>query len=263
MTIVSSSIGTFPSGFGQKEVIESIDENIILADRDYNVQWANPAATSFLQKVASLFGASDENAIIGMNMSHFHRKPEKQRNIMANLTHTHKAVIQIKDVYTAEIIVNPIRNEKKDISGYSILLMDVTERLKEQEEREKIIEDLSVPILKIWTSVLAVPLKGALSNERQAILTEQLMEACVRQGAKYVLLDLSGVGVEDDWMVERLNQLQHGLKLIGTTPITVGISSRLALSLSKIDTRVNWKTFANIEQGIRYILAFENMDIIE
>lgn len=255
----TASIGNFLEEYGQMEVLESIDENIILSDAKFNVQWANPAGASFLRKIAKLYGVTDEKQMIGMNMNHFHAKSSHQEGIMNSLEATHKAVIHFKDKYTAEIIVNPVRNKEGQKVGYSILLLDVTDKLKEQEEREQLIHDMSVPILKVWKSVLAVPLKGALDEVRFAVLTEQLMNACADYNAKYVLLDLSGIQVEEVYMLERLNQLQYALKLIGTEPITVGISPKLAMSLSKAET--DWLTFNSVEYGIRYILKKENMQI--
>lgn len=253
------SIGSFSDIFGQQEVLESIDENIILADKNCHGQWANPAAANFLDKIAKLYGQESKEDFIGANMSRFHNQPEKQENIMKNLNTTHKAVIQFKDTYSAEIIVNPIRCSEGEIVGYSILLMDVTDKLKVQVEQKKLIQDLSVPILKIWDSVIGVALKGALNEERHHVLTEELMNACVNYKARYVLLDLSGIEVKGEHMVSQLNHLQQALKLVGTMPITVGISPKLALALVK--TEVDWLSFSTMEQGIRHILNIENLFI--
>ena len=58
------SIGSFSDIFGQQEVLESIDENIILADKNYNVQWANPAGANFLDKIAKLYGQGSNEDFI-------------------------------------------------------------------------------------------------------------------------------------------------------------------------------------------------------
>jgi rsbT co-antagonist protein RsbR len=250
-----TAIGKLPGTIEYKWILESIGENIIIADKGYNVLWMNAKAKQLFEQVAYLFGVEDVRNMVGMNMTAFHRNPQYQLDIMKNLTSTHRATINIKDEYIADIVITPIRNAKEEVEGYIVMLMDVTEKTRKETEQEQLIKELSVPILQVWNHVLALPIIGVLNEDRYNTLLERVLDECIKTRAQYILIDLSGLKKMDDVSGFQINKMCQALGLLGVTCYIVGISPHLALSLTDFD--YSWTTFSSTEEGLKHVFSKE------
>ncbi|MFC7371368.1 hypothetical protein ACFQPF_06750 [Fictibacillus iocasae] len=113
-------------------VLDSIGENIIIADKSFTIRWMNAYAARLFEVVVPLYGLSSPEDLIGMSMDRFHKQPSYQQHIMENLTEGHRARIKIKDRFVADIVVTTIKNEINEIEGYVVMLMDVTTKAEEE-----------------------------------------------------------------------------------------------------------------------------------
>lgn len=232
------------------KVLESIEENIIVADPNYNIIWINPKAADLLKNVIPLFDIKTLDDLIGINMSHFHKEPEYQREIMRNLTDYHRARINIKNHYIADIVINPIW-ENKTIIGYVVMLMDVTTRVQEEERKNRIIQELSAPILHMWDRTYVIPLIGIVDNERFEIILYKLLKHCGNREIDFFIIDFSGV---NEWNgAIPFNDMITSLWLMGISPIIVGIKPELAPKLMIDSSKV--KTFVTSNAAIKYIVS--------
>lgn len=253
-------IGHFPFELNSQLMLEGIQETIMVADLDYRIQWLNSTAVKQLGPLFKLYGVTQPENAIGMSMDMFHTSPAHQQRLMSALETTHRARITIKDQYVAETIIHPIY-EDGEKRGYLLMLLDVTTQANAEKEREKIIEELSTPILKIWDSVLAVPIVGKIDELRGKKLTEKVLEECVKERARHFLIDLSSLKEMNDHIAYHINNIHEALRLIGTKCVIVGISAEMALSLVNYD--YHWKTFASVRQSIAYILKEEGKEITD
>ncbi|KAB7705991.1 PAS domain-containing protein [Bacillus aerolatus] len=247
-----NSIGQIPSNISLFQALDSIGENIIIADKDYNICWMNSHAVKLLSAVAPLYGLPGAEDIIGQNMSTFHAQPEVQQKIMDELTSGHQARITIRDLYAADIVITPIRNDDHDLVGYVVILMDVTTKAEEEKKNEKLIQALSVPILKIWKKTIALPLIGEIDAERANRLISSVLKECAAHGIQFALIDLSGLYSFDEEIREHLQRLNDCLNLIGTECIIVGITPELAMSIGVLN--INVRTFNTPHAGLEYVL---------
>ncbi|WP_174728048.1 STAS domain-containing protein [Mesobacillus harenae] len=253
------AIGKIPASIPELNIINSIGENIIVADKDYNVAWVNPTAASLLTNIAPLFGMNNASEIIGMNMNHFHQNPDHQNRIMGQLEKSHRARINIKDEFVTDIIINPIYNSN-EIKGYVVMLMDVTTKAEEESRREKLIEALSVPILKIWDKTIAIPLFGGFDLDRGELLLTKVLEYCTDQGMEYVLLDVTGLTEWTEETASYLKKLADSLKIIGSECIFVGMSPELAIAFAHY--QFNYPTLSTTQDGLEYVLKTEKRTIL-
>lgn len=104
-----------------------------------------------------------------------------------------------------------------------------------------------------------MPITGKMDIERGKKLTETVLEAVVKEQARYLLIDLSSLHSLDEEHGYYINTLHDALRLIGTTCLIVGLSSKMALSL--VDSQFNWRTFSTVQQSISYILEKKNCRI--
>lgn len=245
---------SIPINITSTDALNSIGENIIIADKDYNVTWMNATAVKSMTVIAPLFGLEGAEQIIGMNMDEFHRMPQYQRRIMSELKETHRARINIRNKFAADIVISPITSlaQSGEVEGYMVMLMDVTTKAEEEKKRETMIEELSVPILHIWDKTIALPLKGELDHERGEKVISTVLEECVSGGVEFVMISLSGINRFDDSIRQNLQNLYDCLKLIGVECIIVGITPELAIRIGEFKDIV---TFSHSNVGLKYIMS--------
>lgn len=246
------ALGTIPENISLLNALDYIGETIIIADNSYAIKWMNSEACRLLSEVVPLFGLKDCQELIGMNMDAFHKQPEHQRQLMGKLDDVHRSRINIRNEFVTDIIVTPIKNAEKEIEGYIVMLMDVTTQAEEQKRSEKLIKQLSIPILHIWEKTIALPLIGEFDKYRSDQLLATVLMECSEKGIEHVLVDLSGITEFEDQVHYQIQMLTDSLKLIGTDCILVGISPKLAMSIVSLES--NTKTFSTAYQGLKYII---------
>ena len=122
-------------------------------------------------------------------------------------------------------------------------LDDAARALAQLEARDATIRELLTPILPLPNRALLVPLIGALDSTRAAHLTTALLKAVQDRGARFVVLDLTGVPVVDTQVADVLLRCEQALRLLGAKAVLTGIRGDVAqtivdlgVDLSKITT---------------------------
>lgn len=249
------AIGALPENVSAVKILESIGENILLADTHFNIIWINPVAASLLSQVAPLYGIENVEKLIGLNMSFFHKAPQRQQAIMEQLHSTHRARIHIKGKFVTDIIVTPVK-EDEGIKAYIVMLMDVTTTSDEEKRKEKQIKALSVPIMQVWENTIAIPLFGEFDLERGELLLSRVLQYVVKNRISYVLVDLGGLS---DWNTETgayIKKLGDSLRIIGAECFIAGIAPEAAVSFTAFD--FNYPTFTSIKNGLVHVMRKEN-----
>jgi len=237
--------------------MDSIGENIIIADPQYNVTWMNSSAAQLLSNVAPLYGFNHVEELIGVNMGTFHRDPAYQEKVMENMREKHRARITIRDVFVADIVITPILCEMDNIQGYVVMLMDVTTKAEEDLKREKLINELSIPTITIWKQTIALPLKGLFDKERADRVLITVLEECVADNIRNVLIDLSGLSDFGDETKQEIQKLYDCLRLVGSTCILVGITPQFAKAMAEDHLNTDMLTFQTAYAGLQYIMSQE------
>lgn len=250
-----TAIGKFPMNISLLTAIDSIGENIIIADKDFNITWMNSSAAELLAKVAPLFGFAEANELIGKNMDQFHKQPHYQRAIMKQLDNTYRARITIKNRFVADIVVTPIKDQSRELQGYIVMLMDVTTKAEEDKEKEKLIQALLVPMISIWENTIALPLIGKFDKERADLVISSVLHECTARKIHHVLIDLSGLYEYEDETKFELQKLSDCLKLIGTQCILVGINPKLAMTAGDLDKTI--LSFQSAYDGLLHIMKMK------
>lgn len=247
------ALGEIPVELKVENILSAIGENLILADVNYNIVWLNPAAVQLLSQLIKPYGIKNIEDLIGMNMDAFHEKPVRQRAIMDRLEKSHRTRINIRDRVVTDIVIDPIWKTEKEIAGYVVMLMDVTVKAQEEEKREQLIEELSVPVMQIWDHALALPLRGSLDEERFDLILSKLLNECKEQHAYYVVVDLSGVKKGHDQITYQLDRMISALELMGTSCLIAGVQPILAEQLFHFTRKVPF--FPNVKAATKYIIS--------
>jgi len=155
----------------------------------------------------------------------------------------------------------PERDLFGEIVGLYAVVQDITEErdaqqaLLEQRGRiasqERTIAEIVSPIIEVWQGVLVVPLIGGLGEERAAVLTEKLLSGVVERGARFAILDLTGVDTVDTATAHHLFQVMRCVELLGCTCMVSGIRASVAQTMVELGLAMTAKTFPTLAGALR------------
>jgi len=98
-----------------------------------------------------------------------------------------------------------------------------------RQQRE--IAELSTPVVKLWDSVLALPLIGTLDSQRTQVVMENLLQSIVDEGAAIAIIDITGVPTVDTLTAQHLLKTVAAARLMGADCIISGIRPQIAQTI--------------------------------
>lgn len=135
-------------------------------------------------------------------------------------------------------------------------LNDLESKLQIIEQQRQTLDVLSVPIIRLWDGVLAVPVLGAVDAERSNQLMERLLSAVQEQRAEFAILDVTGVGSLTSETARHFIRLLRAVSLIGAQGLISGIGATLARSLNSLDVDLSeLRSFASLREALSYSLS--------
>lgn len=128
--------------------------------------------------------------------------------------------------------------------------------------RERLISELSAPLIPITENILVLPLIGSVDSSRAQVIMDSLLQAVDSHNADVVIIDVTGVPVMDTGVANHLLRMTDAASLVGAKTILVGITPRVAqtivelgVDLSSITTR------SNLQGGVEYALRLQGRHI--
>jgi len=144
------------------------------------------------------------------------------------------------------------------ITHYFGYLFDITERIAELtrlEKNEQIIRQLKTPVLRVWDGVLAMPVLGAVDEERAAQMTETLLQEVSNSAMSVAVLDLTGLEEVDGATMEYLVRMVRAVQLLGCKCVVSGISPAVARVIVGLGIDITTlSTFATLQSALAYAL---------
>ena len=118
--------------------------NVLIADNDRNIIYANRAVIEMLRKAESGIRQALPNfsaeRLLGSNIDQFHRDPARQQHMLATFTSNHKAQINIGN-RTFALSANPVINERGERLGSVVEWLDRTDEVAVENEIAQIVEN--------------------------------------------------------------------------------------------------------------------------
>jgi anti-anti-sigma regulatory factor/HAMP domain-containing protein len=132
-------------------------------------------------------------------------------------------------------------------------LRELQESMDARETLEQTIQGLSSPVLPVMDGVLVMPLIGVIDSERAALLMTSLLRAIEQHRATIVIMDVTGVPLIDTQVARVLLQAADAARLLGATPVLVGIRPELAQTIVGLGVDLSpLVSHADLQTGIRY-----------
>lgn len=166
----------------------------------------------------------------------------------------------------------PARNGVGEIVGHYGVSQDITDRkqdelrMREQlatiEAQQRAIAELVSPVIEVWSGVLVVPLIGALTDDRAAVLAEHLLERVVHRGAAFAILDLTGVDALDARQAEHLVRVLRSLDLLGCACLFSGLRPSVASAMVTLDLEIpEGRTHPTLAEALRRCLRSDALQM--
>ncbi|WP_438040536.1 STAS domain-containing protein [Sorangium sp. So ce128] len=139
-----------------------------------------------------------------------------------------------------------------DVSDSRLVEKELRIQLDQIAAQQKVIRDLSTPIIEVWDGVLTLPMVGTVDSVRTAEVMDSLLAQIVEKRARFAILDLTGVEVVDTRVASHLIQLITAIRLLGADGIVAGIKPTVAqtmvalgLDLTQLNTQRNLRAALN------------------
>lgn len=97
-------------------------------------------------------------------------------------------------------------------------------------QQEEMLE-LSTPVVKLWDSILALPLIGTLDSARTQVVMESLLQAIVETESSIAIIDITGVPTVDTLVSQHLLKTVAAARLMGAECIISGIRPQIAQTI--------------------------------
>jgi rsbT co-antagonist protein RsbR len=161
---------------------------------------------------------------------------------------TMTGTLQARDAALAEQVVRAERARAEAEHARA----ELQQQLATVAEQRELIGNLSLPILPVDGDTLVMPLIGALDERRMA----QALTAVERSGARYVLLDVTGVPVLDTGVAEGIRTLMQAVRLLGAELVLVGIRPEVAQTMVSYSIDITQvQTRASLAEGLASVRA--------
>jgi PAS domain S-box-containing protein len=132
----------------------------------------------------------------------------------------------------------PVRDESGRIVQWVGTCTDIEEQKQMEallarlnEERERMLEEVSTPVVPVLEGVLVMPLIGSLDSVRMERATRAALEEVTRTGARRLIIDITGARIVDSHAVANLSNLVGALRLVGAEPSVTGVGAHVAQNL--------------------------------
>lgn len=153
---------------------------------------------------------------------------------------------------------------KKADDEKSLMLSELMTVTEEQAQLLGLVEELTLPVVRLYHGVLLLPVVGALDTHRMTRLNQELLQALATHRAQVAIIDLTGVPHLDATVAERLAQTAQAVKFMGCQFMLVGIHPRLARTLAKLELeKAGVATYADLQGGLEHALWTVRHRIVE
>lgn len=122
--------------------------------------------------------------------------------------------------------------------------------------QQRIIRDLSSPIIPITDQILVLPLVGTIDTERAATIMESMLEAIGKHQAEVLIIDITGVPVVDTSVANHLLQATRAVQLLGAQAMLVGITPEVANTVVQLGIDLSsLVTKTTLQSGLEFAMA--------
>ncbi|KAB8143966.1 STAS domain-containing protein [Chloroflexia bacterium SDU3-3] len=250
----------------------------IAAPTGQTPQNADERTAIALAQIDSMIGMSDQSdQILEQTLQELTRSQLAYSDdidpAMQTILHEHDAVraaILEKYPESAEALNLVFELERLTVRRNRAVTKRMSDQLQQQLQESSAdkmalraaVQELSTPIIPLYSGILGVPLVGRIDDARAQNITEQLLDAIAREQADIVLMDVTGISTMDTSVANHLMQTASAASLLGSQVVLVGISAEIAQTLVMMNVELgSLVTLSDLQSGVEYALEKLGMEI--
>jgi anti-anti-sigma factor len=131
------------------------------------------------------------------------------------------------------------------------LTAELQASLQAQHELDRIVAEISVPVIPIRDDTLIVPLVGNIDSARADQARAIVLERIEHHRARTIILDVTGVAVIDTHVAAALIQLAAAARLMGAATVLTGIRPEVAQALVHLGIDLgDLRTSATLQESL-------------
>lgn len=114
---------------------------------------------------------------------------------------------------------------------------------------------MATPIIRVWDDVVTLPIVGVVDSVRASEMKEALLQSVARTGARFAIVDMTGVETVDTATADHIMRLMQGVQLLGAQGIITGIQPAVAQIMVSLGVDMGGvMTLRSLQEGLRYSL---------
>lgn len=117
----------------------------------------------------------------------------------------------------------------------------------------QLVENLSVPIIPINTSVCILPLIGSVDSHRTNILEEKVLTEISRSRIQTLIIDMSGIANMEVDVIHHLMKIIEGTAMMGCKSVITGLRADVVRKMIQLDLSFDQKTktLGTLQQALK------------
>ena len=129
---------------------------------------------------------------------------------------------------------------------------DLRQRVEAQQDA---IHSMSTPIIQVWDDIVTMPVVGLVDSVRAADMKNSLLETVARTGAKFAIVDLTGVDTVDTATADHLLKVMRAVGLLGARCVITGIQPSVAQIIVALGLDMQGViTLRSLREGLKYCM---------
>jgi rsbT co-antagonist protein RsbR len=127
------------------------------------------------------------------------------------------------------------------------------------EKQQKLVNNLSAPIIPITPDVSILPLIGTIDTRRANIIEEKVLSEVGRLRIQTLIIDLSGIAEMDNESIKLFLKLLDGVTMMGSKLVITGLRPEIVRSMINIDVEFGSKanTKASLQKALQDYLKVD------
>ena len=122
-------------------VLNQISANLMIADKDLNITYVNPAVVEMLRAIEHDLRKDlphfDVRTLVGSNIGIFHKNPAHQERMLAGLRNQHRARIKVGG-RNLQFVATPVKDAQGEVIAFAVEWLDVTEQNSTERAQEAV-----------------------------------------------------------------------------------------------------------------------------
>ncbi|TMW73470.1 PAS domain-containing protein [Alteribacter natronophilus] len=176
-------------------------------------------------------------------------------NTRQSVTVTIKNYRKNGEAFWNELHIDPVFDEANSKRYFVGVQKDVTDYRTAKEELLLSIDEvsrLSTPIVPVEEGVSVLPLIGNITEKRLETILTNITAAVSDTKDHTLILDLSGLNDINEHVIQGIFNLHDLLRLLGTSLIITGISTKLAIKATGLQIDLSQiRTFSTVKEAIQ------------